>query len=534
MKKKMAIIMSVILLPLLFSGCTSLSGAKVAQAIAKSTDWKSVEINQEISATLNYDNPKASGYTFEDAKDFSNLVNNSKLSLTSKVDLSNNRVSVKYLFAQNMLSLNDTVYFDKEKIWVKEQPMIDSYYDNNVIYKIPINNRYIEIDLKQLFPNAKDKFNSSTQERLKTLTLKFIKDYVSEYKNKFENIKDTGTTQVKTGTGTKNIKNMEIVLNDKETYKLMKYTLDNFADNKITRNYCMDVLSNYIQSVNPSKIESFNAEDIEDQAKSDIDSAREYIKENSDKIIKEFLEGINIDSKAVVINVGIDEEGNLHNIDLSVKFCVEDVDGESGKLNVEINVKSKFSNINSTTVEIPQFNKRNTMSFKNYVATHYELKDSVIGDLLGIRPKPQIWTPAPIIQNDKTTIHFTIGTAYSYTNQNYADSYLKIAPYIEGDTGMVQGRYLGENLNCKVDYDAKNNILTFKEIDDNTTIKVKLGSTTAYINDKKAEMPVSPIMLGGEVIVPVRFISENLGATINYENEYNWIRFTVEKPKKVK
>jgi murein tripeptide amidase MpaA/phage baseplate assembly protein gpV len=79
---------------------------------------------------------------------------------------------------------------------------------------------------------------------------------------------------------------------------------------------------------------------------------------------------------------------------------------------------------------------------------------------------------------------------------------------------MVPIRGVFENLGASVSYNASTKSVTVKKAD--TTVKVKIGSPTAYVNSKKVELDTSPIILKGRTMIPLRFVSEAIGASVKW------------------
>lgn len=89
------------------------------------------------------------------------------------------------------------------------------------------------------------------------------------------------------------------------------------------------------------------------------------------------------------------------------------------------------------------------------------------------------------------------------------------ATIIEGHT-LAPMRAVFEALGATVAWDDSTKTVTGQTSD--TTITLALNSTTAYINGKPTELAIAAQSIDGHVLVPLRFISESLGATANYDD----------------
>lgn len=83
----------------------------------------------------------------------------------------------------------------------------------------------------------------------------------------------------------------------------------------------------------------------------------------------------------------------------------------------------------------------------------------------------------------------------------------------KGNTLFVQVAKF-EELGATKSWDAATKTATF--ICGGKTVVVHIGSTIAQVNGVNVTMPVAPYIVSGRTMVPTRFISENLGWTVDY------------------
>ena len=55
--------------------------------------------------------------------------------------------------------------------------------------------------------------------------------------------------------------------------------------------------------------------------------------------------------------------------------------------------------------------------------------------------------------------------------------------------------------------------------DETIIIKFYIGKTTYYVNDELMTMDVAPIILEGRTLLPIRYVAETLGATVEWEQK---------------
>jgi hypothetical protein len=62
------------------------------------------------------------------------------------------------------------------------------------------------------------------------------------------------------------------------------------------------------------------------------------------------------------------------------------------------------------------------------------------------------------------------------------------------------------------------------------TIQLDIGKTVALINGQPKLLPVAPEIKSGRTFVPLRFIGESFGATIDWDGEVQMITITYTMP----
>ncbi len=94
---------------------------------------------------------------------------------------------------------------------------------------------------------------------------------------------------------------------------------------------------------------------------------------------------------------------------------------------------------------------------------------------------------------------------------------------IKGST-MVPLRFIGEAIGAELNYDNSEQKITLKLY--NKTIILWINKTTALINNDPVSLNVPPIIVNGRTLVPVRFVSENLGAKVDWDGKLQKITIT--------
>lgn len=100
---------------------------------------------------------------------------------------------------------------------------------------------------------------------------------------------------------------------------------------------------------------------------------------------------------------------------------------------------------------------------------------------------------------------------------NGVEPKFEVAPFIKDGSTLVPFRAISESLKAEVTWNAEERSVTVTKGD--ITIKLFIGSTTAYVNGKEITLEVPGEITNGSTMVPARFISESLKATVKWESE---------------
>lgn len=90
-------------------------------------------------------------------------------------------------------------------------------------------------------------------------------------------------------------------------------------------------------------------------------------------------------------------------------------------------------------------------------------------------------------------------------------------PYIKGGHTLVPIRGVFEKIGAKVDYDAaKKMVSAYKP---GIEVVLIIGSNKALVNNEEKYIPMAASVTSGSTMVPLRFLSESLGATVSFNME---------------
>lgn len=93
---------------------------------------------------------------------------------------------------------------------------------------------------------------------------------------------------------------------------------------------------------------------------------------------------------------------------------------------------------------------------------------------------------------------------------------LDVPAKIINDRTMVPIRFVAESMGFFVDWDPENRTVIIGE---NSEILLPIGSTTATVDGAEVELDSPAIIEDSRTLVPIRFVSENLGAEVLWDEE---------------
>ncbi|TYQ15738.1 UNVERIFIED_CONTAM: copper amine oxidase-like protein [Acetivibrio alkalicellulosi] len=93
-----------------------------------------------------------------------------------------------------------------------------------------------------------------------------------------------------------------------------------------------------------------------------------------------------------------------------------------------------------------------------------------------------------------------------------------VKPYIDtnGRT-IIPVRFVSEKLGCEVDWDDINKLVRVNKGD--TNIVLKIGESKATVNGEVMVFDTSAVIMSGRTMVPLRFVSEALGARVGWDGK---------------
>ena len=110
-------------------------------------------------------------------------------------------------------------------------------------------------------------------------------------------------------------------------------------------------------------------------------------------------------------------------------------------------------------------------------------------------------------------IMLVVGKRSAYVNG--VETALNAAPFIQKGRVLVPIRFISETLGADVKWDEIFKIVTISL--GNRVVRLQVGNLTADLNGKATMLDVAPVVKDGTTFVPVRFVSEAFGASVEWD-----------------
>jgi hypothetical protein len=125
----------------------------------------------------------------------------------------------------------------------------------------------------------------------------------------------------------------------------------------------------------------------------------------------------------------------------------------------------------------------------------------------------------------KTTLVLQIGNQLVLLDGKPIEPPLTVAPYIASGRTMVPVRAISQGLGAKVEWLPEDKSVTITMTDGigTTFIIMRVGSKIAYVNQTPVTLDNPPEIKNGTTFIPLRFVTENMGCSVEYESQSKMI-----------
>ncbi|KGE19314.1 copper amine oxidase N-terminal domain-containing protein [Paenibacillus wynnii] len=204
--------------------------------------------------------------------------------------------------------------------------------------------------------------------------------------------------------------------------------------------------------------------------------------------------------------------------------------GYKGLLKAIENVKDKPAGAVLADLLLTKYNTQLTPEMKAKLEAIKE-KDAALSALADILAQKGSVTDAVYVEKEAILANVKnldsykkLGKLYEKSGKkgiklfvNGVESSSEVAPILTSGSTLVPFRAISEALQAEVVWNQKERSVTVTR--DGVTVKLIIDKKTAYVNGQPVTLQVPPAIVKGSTVVPVRFVSEALKATVKWEPE---------------
>lgn len=255
-----------------------------------------------------------------------------------------------------------------------------------------------------------------------------------------------------------------------------------------------------------------------------------YFLSNSELFFDAFLFAFNAESKLLYVGT---KSGKLYSIDLGEPILLFDK-----SINLGVLKKGAISNFSFLVYDFSFSTQELSIVGPNFSQITKSLQENKISvsvnlDLTKLSPQKysipfnlkkdsleeKMYVNFEVVEGNLTTVKLYISSTTAYVNDKMYK--LDAAPFIDAKSGrtLVPLRFISEALGFDVSWDGTKKEVTISDKTKSKIIKLYIGKTTAYVNDKSVLLDVAPVILPpGRTFVPIRFISETFNGSVFWDS----------------
>ncbi len=500
-KKALALLMVMFITVSLIAGCSS---AEIAlyNATMKNAEMLSYEDNMEAKVSV-----EISGMSDEDMADIQpilNIINASSITMSQKLITNEDQTMVKGRIDMNLMSIMGDMPFT---IWM-DIDLSGSDLTFEEIVKLPsqLTAEIPELEGKEYIAirsNVLDDTLGIDYSGIMESSLEFeadMEDMVAEFMQDWDY---SGNYLSNTGRGTldgETVKIYNLKMNDEEAKDWLNYFMTFIID----EGYFTSFMEGYVGLIEQSmpQLEMGSEDAVEIQEFEEIikmyssDETKEEMLEAIDEFF-DMIDDVNIlDEDGIDITYKIDSEGYLVategtiGLSLDVKEFSEAIDEpwtmeEEPEINVVLTFNDRISNINAVEeIEFPELTLDNSLDL-------YDMMSDTMDEM------------KVLVNNERV--------------------YYDELPRMESGRTLVPLRKTAEAMDMQVTYDDATRTVTASK--EGTEIKLTIDQDTVYVNGEAVKIDVPARMINGRTLIPLRFIGENLDSEVQWDAPNNavWI-----------
>ncbi|MBO8173535.1 MAG: copper amine oxidase N-terminal domain-containing protein [Bacillaceae bacterium] len=447
--------------------------------------------------------------------------------LESGIVLDMKQQDATHMYGKMQLSNPD--FLREQNLWELEQdPNLEFYLaDSEIYFKTSSEDKWIKGDFMAATvaaPGQVSVFPFENQEEIQEFVMASLEDYLEQFDYELRDIEDMGTAYVDTPDGEKKTRHIRVSLNFEDITNFLSYLLGNLAEYEKLDDFFMQLY----QLVDGQGTEELTEEEMAaniEQFRTDLLKMKRTIDLQLNKQMIAMMTGMEPDLE-VNLDYYVDRNARIYKQVTDVKLTLNPVAEDemammSTEMSIEQPVQIQFSAETLTwnqhqDVEITLPEGEETLLMEEVFASRSSLKQLNEDSFLRQFGEKVMFPRRGVLQ---------IGSRHAEISNRPVQ--LDAAPYVvgEGHT-MVPVRQIAWIAGTEPEWNPDTREVTFEV--DGKVLVVQIGNRTAMLNGQPVEMPVAPEIKNSRSFVPLRFILENLGATVDYEPQTRSI--TIEFP----
>ncbi|MCU6796788.1 copper amine oxidase N-terminal domain-containing protein [Paenibacillus sp. WQ 127069] len=510
---------------IMLTGCQSVDGLDLNKVMKNSYSIQSAESKQTIALEIT-PNPAAETMTEEDKKAFE-LFSNVQLTISEAIQQDYTHISIKGVFEYNkgkipfQLTISDQDY----TILVEgaKKPIV--IHNNGALQELQAQ-QGLSKEMEQLIKQTYQKIYA------------WYPSFGGYLAGLIPNVNKISVSSASEMVGTEGLKgkNIHVELKGSELIELTRSFLKNLlADDKGLKEMLGQIYDIFVPIVQQVMKENQDASGsysdmispylnnktlavelaytyITSNLKQTIEYYDTYVKELSESYSGEALKVLLSDKFSVKTDVFVD--GDLMPRKSSTEVLVNMPDDnttavKSVKLtttaqtwNINKPVKAAVIDTSAGQIEMNSFNKPNQL-------------------LAALDPKSSLYE---LLKYD---LHIT-KKDINLLMDNYSGFDDTTKPFYRNGVIMVPARFVVEELDAEVNWNAANQQVTVTDPSNGVVIKLNVGSKQATVNGLIKPLEVEAELKDGTTYVPVRFIAESLGATVKWNSDMQMVTISRE------
>lgn len=524
-KKTMALVIIISMLVGMLSGCTaSAEGKALYDAMVKTQSIKSSQ--HDIEFTLKLD---ATGLNEQEQMSFAQakaMLNDAKMSMNMKQIVNDDKKASKAEVDMNMflggMSMDMGVWVDMDLnsadpkfIEIVKLPAVLTAMDPTMAGKeymlMNIGDMMKTPDSKGLTSNVdySDIMKLSTELQEKANV--FLTSYLAQYDPGFKFISDAGTKSIVTPEGTVKAHVYQIKLDDKSVKKLVRYTVNNMAENKEAMDFVGEYI-NFMQKFTKSAVGSASSTAELEKMMSEFETAKPELLAQFNSYMDKIEDIKLIGDKGVIFEYAIDENGFIVSQSGSMNFIIDMAKLESmgngkvagtGVYNATIDFNMLSYNINKEmTIDMPVLTPENSIEYN-------EMMKAAAAAAVPVQVLKATPTASKVLVNGEITSF----EAYNIEGNNYF-KLRDLAKAVNGTQKQFDVSWNGEKKTIDLISNKAYKVVGGEMTPGDGNEKTPVMNTSIILKDG-VELPLSAYTINGNNYFKLRDIAQafNIGVT---------------------